>query len=376
MSKIIKQVKFLFFCFLSFFAVLYILQIIDLTSSIFVKSYGVNPIFGYFSLATMLVIYFCIIYIPLGFMLKLPKTLKQPNDVDSQEYQIYLKKLRVRLLKNENLKNFSLQNNSDIPLAYKVLDEKANEEIKSIALSVFISTGVSQSGKLDGLLLISAQIQLIWRVAHIYNQRPDISDIFKIYTYVFSNAFLATSIEDLDIGEQIQPVISATIADSALASIPFAHGLSSLTSIITESIIDGAANAYLTLRLGKIASYYFNPFESQMDVRKKARSDALSMLGGTVKEGSNTIRGAIWGAAKKSAGTATTTIVDVSVQAAEAVGTASKKVADITVDASKQAASTIGNAASKTASSVGDASKKVASFVKEAVSKQKNNEQT
>lgn len=331
-------------------------------------------------------------------MLKLPKALKQPNDVNSQEYKLYLDKIKLRLLKNENLKDFPLQNNDDIPLAYKILDEKANQEIKAIALTVFISTGVSQNGKLDGLLLVSAQIQLIWRVAHIYNQRPDITDILKIYTYVFSNAFMASTIEDLDISTQIQPVISAAMADSALASIPFANGISSLTSLITESIIDGAANAYLTLRLGKIASYYFNPFKSkiEIDVRKNARNDALLMLGGTVKEGSNTVRVAIWGAAKKTAGTATSALVDVSVHAAEAVGSASRKVADatvdaskqavdvmgnaskrvadVTVDASKQAANTIGNAASKTVSSVGDASKKVASFVKDAVSKKSNDQ--
>lgn len=376
MDEIIKQVRFLFFCVLAFFAVLYILQIIDLTTSIFVKTYGVSPWFGYFSLATMLSVYVAIIYIPLSFILRLPKTLKSPKDEKSQEYQVYLNKLRSRLLKNKHLESFPLVNNSDLHRAYEILDQKSNEEIKSIAMTVFISTGVSQNGKLDGLLLVSAQIQLIWRVALIYNQRPDIRDIFKIYTYVFSNAFLASSIEDLDINEQIQPVINAAMADTALASIPFAQGLSNLTSIVTESIIDGAANSYLTLRLGKIASYYFNPFKSNVDadVSKQARNDALFMLVDVVKEGANIIRVAIWGAAKQTASTATSALVEVSIQAVDVVGSASKKAVDTTLDVSKQAASTIGNAASKTVSSVGDVSKKVADFVKDAVGKRNNDE--
>lgn len=375
MSDIIKQVKFLFVCVIAFFAVLYVLQIIDATSSIFIKAYGVDPIFGYASLAAMLFVYVLIIFIPLKFLLSLPKTLQPPKDENSEQYQLYLDDLRTRLQKNKNLQSFSLQNNEDIALAYQHLDAKANEEIKLLALTVFVSTGISQNGKLDGLLLISAQIQIVWRVAYIYNQRPSIKDILKIYSYVFANAFIASSLEDLDIGEQIQPVINAAIADSALGAIPFAHGISSLTSIITESIIDGAANAYMTLRLGKIATFYFNPFvsKSDVDVRRTARKEAVTMLAVTVKEGANTIRVAIWGAAKKTAGTAGTALVDASMQAAGAVSNASKKVADVTFDASKQAVSSIGSAASKTASSVGDASKKVAGFVKDTVSRPKNN---
>lgn len=375
MNDIIKQVKFLLFCVIAFFAVLYVLQIIDVTSSIFIKAYGVDPAFGYASLAMMLFVYSLIIYIPLKFIFSLPKTLQPPKDENSEQYQLYLNQLRARLQKNKNLQSFSLQNNEDIALAYQHLDAKANEEIKSLALTVFVSTGISQNGKLDGLLLISAQIQIVWRVAYIYNQRPSIKDILKIYSYVFANAFIASSLEDLDIGEQIQPVINAAIADSALGSIPFAHGISSLTGIITESIIDGAANAYMTLRLGKIATLYFNPFVSKfdVDVRRAARKEAVIMLGATVKEGANTIRVAIWGAAKKTAGTAGTALVDASMQAAGAVSNASKKITDVTFDASKQAVSSIGSAASKTASSVGDASKKVAGFVKDTVSRPKNN---
>ena len=134
-----------------------------------------------------------------------------------------------------------------------LLEEKANLEIRQTAQKIFLATALSQNGRLDALIVFIALCRLIWRVSGMYNQQPHPGEIVSLYTTVASNAFLAFSLEELDIATEISVGFAESFQAMAPAAmtggIPFAG--SALTTF-TASTIDGAANCYLTLRAGII----------------------------------------------------------------------------------------------------------------------------
>ena len=45
--------------------------------------------------------------------------------------------------------------------------------------------------------MVITQISLIWRIAYIYNQRPSLREVAKLYVNVFSCAFVSSSIDGM-----------------------------------------------------------------------------------------------------------------------------------------------------------------------------------
>jgi hypothetical protein len=72
------------------------------------------------------------------------------------------------------------------------------KQVPSTASPVFLSTAVLQSGRLDVLVVLAAQTRLIWRIAHVYYQRPSLRDFAQLYVNVASTALVAAGIEDID----------------------------------------------------------------------------------------------------------------------------------------------------------------------------------
>ena len=117
---------------------------------------------------------------------------------------------------------------------------------------VFVSTAVSQSGRLDTFLVLSLQTRMVWKIARLYNQRPSLREMVNLYANVAGTAFAAGEIQDVDLSEQIEPVFSAVIG-SLGGAVP---GFQLVASILANSVMSGAADAFLTLRVGMITKRY------------------------------------------------------------------------------------------------------------------------
>ena len=124
--------------------------------------------------------------------------------------------------------------------------------IKATASQVFLSTAVSQSGRLDTLLVFSMQTRMVWKLAHLYYQRPTLRDMVRLYANVAGTSFVAGELQDVDLSEQVEPVFSAVVG-SLGGAVP---GFQLVASILANSILSGAADAFLTLRVGMIARRY------------------------------------------------------------------------------------------------------------------------
>ena len=97
----------------------------------------------------------------------------------------------------------------------RTLDRQADSMVSDAASTVFLSTAVSQSGRLDGLVVLVAQCRLVWQVAHVYQQRPSPRQFVHLYANVATTAFVAGEIEDIDLEGLL-----ATILGSGVAAFP------------------------------------------------------------------------------------------------------------------------------------------------------------
>ncbi|MGB3468536.1 MAG: DUF697 domain-containing protein, partial [Cyclobacteriaceae bacterium] len=258
---------------------------------------AISPLFGQVVLWLLIAVTAVIAFLPFYIYMKFPKTLDQEEArVDLPSYQ---EKLTKRLAKNKLLikNNLAPKSPADLKDAIAFLDQQADKEIKNIAATIFLTTAISQNGKLDALTVLATQSKMVWRIAHIYYQRPTIKDMSRLYSNVALATFLASEIEDLDISEQFQPVIQAMMKNTAGKSIPF---VGTTANIVMDSLLEGTTNAFLSLRVGIIARKYCGSIEAFDAKRAKRRAylEASEMLGKIVVSSSGKIISSVFKATK------------------------------------------------------------------------------
>ena len=293
MNKTLKRIVLFASVLVIFFFVLFV---INQTAQVSQLADKVNPSFGHFVFWALLLIYAILIFIPIFLFLSLPKSLTPPKSEDAPEFNAYLAALKKRLASNSHLKGLELLNRQHVEEALSILSKKSDEIIQQTALTVFMSTAISQSGRLDAFLVLSAQSRMIWRIARLYYQRPTLRDLIQLYANVAGTAFLASEIEDVDISEQVEPVLSSSLGALAV-TIP---GVQLAASLLVNSVLTGTANAFLTLRVGIIARRYCGSLviTEKRTLRRAAGTEAAKLLGSIVRQGTTKLSKALWKASK------------------------------------------------------------------------------
>jgi len=279
---------------------LFTLFVINQTGQVVQLADKVSPSFGNFVFWVLLLVYALLILIPVLLFLRLPKSLMPPKSEDSPEFDTYFTLLKKRLALNPHLKGLEFSNRQQVDEALAILGKKSDEIIQQTASTVFISTAISQSGRLDAFLVLSAQSRMVWRIARLYYQRPTLRDFIQLYANVAGTVFLASELEDIDISEQVEPVLSSTLGALAV-TIP---GVQLAASILVNSVLTGAANAFLTLRVGIIARRYCGSLviSEKRTLRRAASAEAAKSLGSIVKQGTAYLSKALWKASKGKVG--------------------------------------------------------------------------
>jgi len=293
MNKTLKKIALLTSILILF---LFILFVINQTAQVVQLADKAGPSFGNFVFWALLIIYAILILIPVFLFYRLPKSLRPPKSEDAPEFDAYLAVLKKRLASNPHLKGLEFSNRRQIDEALSILAKKSDEIIQQTASTVFISTAISQSGRLDAFLVLSAQSRMVLRVARLYYQRPTLRDLIQLYANVAGTAFLASEFEDIDISEQVEPVLSSTLGALAV-TIP---GIQLVASILVNSVLTGSANAFLTLRVGIIARRYCGSLviSEKRTLRRAASAEAAKLLGSIVKQGTAKLSKALWKASK------------------------------------------------------------------------------
>jgi len=209
-----------------------------------------------------------------------------PHDDSPEARKRFAQELAHRMHSNPHIQEAGIapdgpEDAERIAKCMVLLRDKANAEIEQNAKRVFLATALSQNGRLDALIVFFSLCRLVWRISVIYNQRPHPREIASLYWAVVSSAFLALSLEELDLSTEITVGFSQAfhaIAPAGLtASIPFAG---KALQTFTKSAIDGAVNCYLALRAGIIArnAYEYAFANDQRPTRIDVYREAGSLL--------------------------------------------------------------------------------------------------
>lgn len=282
------------------FAIIMLNQVLQLIN----LAMNVNPLFG-----NILAVFFAILALgafiaTIIILARLEKPLAIPDESSEAEYALFLGKLKKRLIKNKHLKSqgFVWENGKPdretINEALDLLDKESHRLVKSNASAVFITTAVSQNGPLDSVFVFVTALKLVWKISMLYNQRPAVSDITKLYSNVFATVLLTRQIDDLDlVTEQLEPIISTLFGGTVGSVVP---GVSYAVSFVVDSVFEGSINTLLTLRVGIITQKYCRSLTKTEPraLRKAATIQACEMLGSIVSENSKRIADALFRAVR------------------------------------------------------------------------------
>lgn len=291
--------------------ILFVLFVVNQTASVVNLASTASPTLGRLVLYGLLGIYALLIVVPTVILARLPGPLVPPASRESPEYARYLRRLSGRLSANPYLAgtHVSVDDPGSFEAALGRLEQVATENIQAIATTVFVSTAVSQSGRLDAIMVLMAQTRMVTTIAQIYYQRPTIRQLLHLYANVGATTFLVREIEDLDIAEQIEPIITAALSGSLAGSVP---GIGIAANLVTNSILEGTANAFLTLRVGAIARQYCGAL-TQTDrrlIRRSASVEAAALLGSIVVKSAGAVTSSIANAARKAGIETMSSLVD------------------------------------------------------------------
>lgn len=223
---------------------------------------------------------------------RLPAALVPPEETSGPKHEAYLQALRSRLARNARTRGLPLTTTAEIEAAVAQLSKEADTVVRRTASTVFLSTALMQNGRLDGLIVLFTQIQMVGRIARIYVQRPSPRELVRLYANVAGTAFVASGLESLDLGEMVAP-LAVSVVPALKSGIP---GLSGISALLVKCVSNGAANAFLTLRVGEVARRYceLTSRRSPEEIRRSATAEAVQHLGRIVRENGALVVKKIW----------------------------------------------------------------------------------
>ena len=240
------------------------------------------PVFEYlFYLLCALLLWFLIINPILTITLSPSLSIATTLEKDSLKARKIYKSVSKNLLKNpailneeeinalENFENYAELKEALNTVMSGSIKKEINRIIVKNAKTVLLSTAISQNSKLDLYSVVSVNLKMVKEIVVACGFRPNMKNLSKLTLNVASTALIAEGLESLKM-EDVLP--TQTIA--ALSSVP-------LLKPILSSVVQGIANALLTIRIGLVArGYLFTDAKNatKNSIRAEAFKDALILL--------------------------------------------------------------------------------------------------
>lgn len=227
---------------------------------IYEKAYNINEYFGYGVLAVLLLLILLFIIIPLIKVLCAPTF-----TLDASKNDEHLSRKRFRTLKSvaknivkgknsvpDNVKQCLMESLNDryqlrdeLNIVYdKYIKKDINKIIWATSAKVACSTGVSKNNTFDAATTIISNVRMIMQIVIKCGYRPTYTKLGKLMFKVFRNALIAYSIESSNVAEWLVNACSKFFKDLPAIGKPIA------------AIMEGAANGFLTARIGVITRKY------------------------------------------------------------------------------------------------------------------------
>ncbi len=291
---------------------------------------------------SLIALFAALISYPLVLLRRLPKAMRPPDTDAPEDHASYESWLQRHMAKHPHADVSALGARGDVAAALSVLGAKADVLVRNTATNVFVSTALIQNGRLDGLVMLGTQLRLVWQIGALYNLRPSPRQLWYLYSNVAGTVLVASNLEELDFAEVAGPLVNS-VAPSLAASIP---GLQGVGNLLVNSIANGSANAFLTLRVGLIAKSYCAPIvkPEREAVRRSATLAALSMLSSITRDKGLSLARGVWAGAASAAGKAASSVVEGARRAGAATGAVVTVAVSSAADAVTGATRAVGSA--------------------------------
>lgn len=181
-----------------------------------------------------------------------------------------------------------------------------NNRIKDWATTVFMVTAVSQNSKIDSLSVLYLNYKMIEDIILASGFRPTKSQLFKLYWRIISTALIAyvasDFTDDIDLSTSATEDAIDDVVNDGAAGGSFIERLKTLpiANTLAGSIVDGATNSLLTLRIGYVTRSYltegynaFMGYKSRRLIRREAIKEALRSLPPIVVTGTKQVGGTV-----------------------------------------------------------------------------------
>lgn len=205
-----------------------------------------------------------------------PRAMILKKNASEEEITQYTNTLIARIRKSRYAKENPIPDNADAAEILERLDAEAIKETRRTAARIFISTSISQNGKLDTLIVLALLAHLVWRIASIYNNRPHPREMLHLYLNVAGTALAAGALEEVGLEEHIHALLAPLLISSPMSAIPTLSGASAM---LTASLVSGSANALLALRVGIVTRNTLSPILAGMEARPNPYREAAGLLG-------------------------------------------------------------------------------------------------
>ena len=259
------------------FALILVSSVLDIGGKLRSKSEWLE--YGFYALVVLFIIIF--IVRPIVIIVKSPSLaiITSEDELSPRAMTIY-KKVAKNISRHNELSSdevillTSYKNNEELLVNLNYVFEKTvRKQLNGIIIHnakvVMISTAICQSARFDMATVFAVNLKMIKEMVEKCGFRPSMKNLSKLTVKVFITALIADGLENLTLAD----VLPKTSLD-ALSNIPL------LTKVL-DSVIDGAANALLTIRIGCVARrYLYNDGNvvTREEIRRNAYKEAVSII--------------------------------------------------------------------------------------------------
>lgn len=268
-------------------------------------AYSFHPYAGYATVAVLVLILLIFVIRPIAVALTSPSFTLDVVDVESarrvtaMNYRA-LKKVALNLSRVDYVSDDSKEKikgalgnrkrlNEVLKEVYDVeISARINKIIKETSSKILLTTAISQNSRFDTWTVITMNIRMIMRIVITCGYHPTYPRLARLIVKVFRNAVIAYTLQSIGLDR----LISQGIQTLAKGIIPF---IGDLIGKVAGSVIDGSANALLTLRIGILTRKYLykefdiqamlkNPDETNEVILKEAILEANGDIDDIVEE--------------------------------------------------------------------------------------------
>lgn len=205
------------------------------------------------------------------------------DEMESDELKSYIKKMSLTQ-QERDLFATAEGDLEGVKMILKKRDEEATKLIRKAALNVFIVTGISQNGSFDIITAFGMNLQMINRIVNLRHRRPSFTQLLELYVVIIASTLIIS--------------LTDNILDEIDTSELFGSVAGGLAKTLVSSSINGAMNAYMTLRIGKMTMKYLelgskNFKQNRSKIRREVRRSAIKEVPAIAKSGLESVTNAV-----------------------------------------------------------------------------------